>query len=81
MAARCEDWPCCGHEAGCCPDFDEAGTQLNMKCTCGATVPLGARSSICDGCMRRLMDEDGEVSDRPEPDEDEYDDVREQFVD
>jgi hypothetical protein len=31
--------------------------------------------------MRRLMDEDGEVSDRPEPDEDEYDDVREQFVD
>lgn len=49
--ARCEDFPCCGHELGCCPDFDEAGRQLNMKCTCGATVPLGSQYSICSGCM------------------------------
>jgi hypothetical protein len=57
--ARCEDWPCCGHEAGCCPDFDESGKQLNMKCTCGATVPLGSRYSICEACMALGDDEDG----------------------
>jgi len=22
-----------------------------MKCTCGATVPLTSRSSICEGCL------------------------------
>lgn len=57
--ARCEDFPCCGHELGCCPDFDEAGRQLNMKCVCGATVPLTSRYSICEGCMSRGLDEDG----------------------
>ncbi len=50
--SRCEDFPCCGHELGCCPDFDESGRQLNMKCVCGATVPIESRSSICDGCLR-----------------------------
>jgi len=50
--AYCEDFPCCGHEAGCCPDFDEeTGKQLNMKCTCGATVDINSRYSICKGCM------------------------------
>lgn len=49
--ARCEDAPCCGHEPGCCPDFDESGTQLNMKCVCGATLPIGSKFSICNGCM------------------------------
>lgn len=50
--ARCEDFPCCGHESGCCPNFDKVtGEQLNMKCTCGANVPLTSRFSICDGCM------------------------------
>jgi len=49
--ARCEDFPCCGHELGCCPDFDEAGRQLNMKCVCGATVALGSRTSLCAGCL------------------------------
>jgi len=48
---RCEDFPCCGHEAGCCPDFDGAGRQLNMRCTCGAVLPVDARFSICDTCM------------------------------
>lgn len=51
--ARCEDWPCCGHEAGCCPDYDESGQQLNMKCVCGATVELGSSSSLCRGCLQR----------------------------
>ena len=49
--AHCEDFPCCGHELGCCPDFDEAGKQLNMKCTCGATVPLHSQSSLCSSCL------------------------------
>jgi len=49
---RCEDFPACGHEGGCCPDFDEeTGQQLNMKCTCGATVPLTSQYSICAGCL------------------------------
>jgi len=58
--ARCEDWPCCSHEAGCCPDFDESGKQLNMKCTCGAVLPVDARYSICDACMN-MGSEDGEM--------------------
>lgn len=57
--ARCEDFPCCGHEPGCCPDFDSAGRQLNMKCICGATLPLNSRYSICETCMNRPSLEDG----------------------
>lgn len=61
--SHCEDFPCCGHELGCCPDFDpETGRQLNMKCTCGATVPLGG-SSICRGCL--YGPEDDEAYDDP----------------
>jgi len=52
--ARCEDWPCCGHEAGCCPDYDKSGKQLNMKCTCGATLPLDSSSSICSTCLDQM---------------------------
>ena len=52
----CEDYPCCGHEAGCCPDFDQSGRQLNMRCTCGAVLPVHNRSSICDSCLRRGRD-------------------------
>jgi hypothetical protein len=50
---RCEDFPCCGHEPGCCPDYDPAtGEQLNMKCVCGASVPLTSRVSLCEACLR-----------------------------
>lgn len=77
---RCEDFPCCGHELGCCPDFDENGKQLNMKCTCGATVPITSRSSLCQSCLN-ATDEDGYYDinddrecrhdeDEPEPNED-----------
>lgn len=59
--SRCEDFPCCGHELGCCPDFDESGRQLNMKCTCGATVPLDSRYSICEGCLNQ--EEEGDCDD------------------
>lgn len=58
--ARCEDFPCCGHELGCCPDFDESGRQLNMVCTCGAKLPVTSRYSICEGCMERASREDGD---------------------
>lgn len=57
--ARCEDYPCCGHESGCCPDRDEAGRQINMICVCGAKLPIHNRYSICDSCMGR-GDEDNE---------------------
>lgn len=49
----CEDWPACGHEQNCCPDFDEDGQQLNMKCVCGAVLPITSRYSICDHCMNQ----------------------------
>ncbi len=49
--ARCQDFPCCGHELGCCPDFDEAGRQLNMVCTCGKKLPIDSRYSICESCL------------------------------
>lgn len=69
--ARCEDFPCCGHESGCCPDYDpQTGEQLNMKCTCGATLPINSRYSICDTCMN--MPEDGESSIYDCLDDDDY---------
>lgn len=55
----CEDFPCCGHEMGCCPDFDASGRQLNMVCVCGAKLPVNAPFSICRGCMTRGLEEDG----------------------
>lgn len=67
---HCEDFPCCGHEPGCCLDFDEeTGEQLNMICTCGARLPVNARFSICDGCIRRMNREDGEYEDWPDEDD------------
>jgi len=59
MMARCEDFPCCGHELGCCPDFDpDTGQQLNMVCTCGAKLPIDRGCSICDGCLRAMDESD-----------------------
>lgn len=55
--ARCEDFPCCGHEVGCCPDYDAAGNQLNMVCTCGARLPVTSRYSICNGCLNSDSDQ------------------------
>lgn len=63
----CEDYPCCGHENGCCPDFDESGKQLNMVCTCGAKLPVNNRYSICNGCLS--ADDDGECWHDDEPDD------------
>jgi hypothetical protein len=73
--AMCEDFPCCGHEQGCCPNFDEFGRQLDMVCTCGARLPVDNRYSICDGCLN-AGDEDwsGEQDWDDEEDEDEDED-------
>ena len=57
----CEDFPCCGHEMGCCPDFLD-GIQQNMICVCGAVVPITSESSLCWGCLHEenlLWGEDG----------------------
>lgn len=47
--ARCEDFPCCGHEAGDCPD-----AQGRMKCIgCHRRVPRTRPNSWCsDKCQR-----------------------------
>jgi hypothetical protein len=72
IMARCEDYPCCGHEPGCCPDFDESGRQLNMVCTCGKKLPINNRYSICDACLRDSEDdfERGYYEDENLPEED-----------
>ena len=47
---RCEDFPCCGHEAGDCPDSEGRFTCVGG---CGKRLPKNARSSICAGCSRK----------------------------
>jgi hypothetical protein len=55
--AYCEDFPCCGHEPGCCPDYDSVtGQQINMVCICGAKLPLTNKYSICKGCIELESD-------------------------
>jgi hypothetical protein len=66
----CEDFPCCGHERGCCPSFDVNGKQLDMKCTCGASVPLTSNSSMCKGCLGRMFREEYQDDCYPEELED-----------
>jgi hypothetical protein len=56
--ARCEDFPCCGHERGCCPNYDGAGNQLDMVCVCGARLPVTSQFSVCETCLMRSMDYD-----------------------
>lgn len=49
--ARCEDYPCCGHEAGDCPD--EEG---RMTCVeCGGRLPKNAASSMHPKCQKRFL--------------------------
>jgi len=51
---RCEDYPCCGHEAGDCPSIDEDGNQRWTCVSCGTILPLNASSSICSKCQKRM---------------------------
>lgn len=47
---RCEDFPCCGHEPGDCPD-----AQGRMRCCdCGKRLAKGATSSLCAACLRAI---------------------------
>lgn len=64
----CEDFPCCGHEMGCCPNYDESGRQTNMICVCGAVLPVDNPVSICHACLRQCDDDDCGYED------DDYDD-------
>jgi len=53
----CEDYPCCGHSDGDCPD-----SEGNFGCArCGTKLPKDSKSSMCYDClgeMHRVMDED-----------------------
>ena len=53
--ARCEDYPCCGHESGDCPRIDSSGRE-RYRCVggCGRELRVGATSSICAPCQRKL---------------------------
>ena len=51
---RCEDYPCCGHEPGDCPD-----SQGRMTCVeCGKRLAKNASSSICKSCQRAMIRRD-----------------------
>lgn len=61
---RCEDWPCCGHEPGECPDYDRKGNVIRKCAGCQARIPVNSRYSLCQGCMdrmdhERMMEENG----------------------
>ena len=68
----CEDYPCCGHESGCCPDFDESGKQLNMRCTCGAVLPVNNPVSLCNACLDQESESDL-YDERVNADDDDFD--------
>jgi hypothetical protein len=54
--ARCEDYPCCGHTDGDpCPQRDSKGNIVARCCDCGRRLVRGATSSLCRGCMKRLL--------------------------
>ena len=64
---RCEDYPCCGHEAGGCPVVDENGTERFRCACCSILMPPKARSAVCEPChKRRASDEDFEPYYDPE---------------
>ena len=70
----CEDFPCCGHERGCCPRYDASGRQIDMVCTCGARLPVTSRSSICRACLMAGDDHDHDHYERDDGDDYDGDD-------
>lgn len=69
----CEDFPCCGHEAGDCPD-----SEGRFKCVgCGALLPRNNPDSFCAECHRNQVWLDPEDRDWF-PDEDEDDEEYEE---
>jgi len=77
----CIDWPCCGHERGCCPDYDESGKQLNMRCVCGAVLPLNSPVSLCKACLRDVDDDEDTNWDDEDEDDTEDDDCYDDSMD
>jgi len=73
---QCEDFPCCGHEYGCCPDFKD-GKQINMICTCGAVLPIDNPVSICNACLQASDDPYDDYERYSREAEDEYDEDQE----
>lgn len=53
--ARCEDFPCCGHEPGDCPEIDKSGREVWRCVECGGRLPRSATSSICRKCTRAMQ--------------------------
>src|SRR5512137_1956055 len=47
----CEDYPCCGHEAGGCPRTNDDGEQVFPCASCGCDLPVHNRSALCDSCL------------------------------
>lgn len=56
LIMRCEDYPCCGHEPGGCPNED--GT-FNC-CRCGRRLERNARSAMCAACHRKMQEREEE---------------------
>ena len=54
---RCEDWPCCGHEAGDCPSQDAQGNEVWKCAGCGGRLPRNSSSSLCKRCLRNMHDD------------------------
>lgn len=54
--ARCEDYPCCGHEPGDCPEIDSKGRARYRCVECGKRLRPNATSSICGSCQRMMND-------------------------
>lgn len=50
--AYCEDYPCCGHEAGGCPTLNSRGQLVYPCARCGASLPVNNPSAVCDSCQR-----------------------------
>lgn len=54
--STCEDYPCCGHEPGDCPD-----SQGRFTCvTCGRRLPKPVPSSICARCQEAMDNPTGQ---------------------
>lgn len=66
--SRCVDYPCCGHEAGGCPD-----PQGRVPCArCGGPLPKRATSAVCARChaywRRKWPEGEDDLADRADGD-------------
>lgn len=59
----CEDFPCCGHEPGGCPTYNENGEEFFPCACCGSIMPPRATSAVCAPCHKRMRHEENRTSD------------------